>query len=180
MRIYQAGQMWVFSATAIATLVRPHECGNLTQAWAHYFPYDSHNIQINCRYILPEAQPQQSSIDSTVLLQCHNDGECSDMMQTMFFGRSDNTLGHVVDAATALGTNAVACNNVTDCPLNAKFDCIRNSAAVGYCTPLLESKDVTWKTPCFSGAHSTCTELVINLIGFGVGIILGISQLFFS
>ena len=166
--------MWtVVVAVATAALVRPHGCGPLTEAWAHYFPHTTHNIPITCQ-LDPSAKAPAVVSTQPVHLVYRVDAECAELLQELLVQTPTVTLASIQQAAAMFGTTSMACVNVTDCGSPTRFVCNTSVATPGYCVPRLLDSERTWKTPCFDGAHSTCTELIISAIGFGAGILLTI------
>jgi len=170
--------MWLLVGAAVSALVRPHNCGNLTQAWSHYFPLDAHNINVECHRIPSTEVPRQTSRGSTIVLWCRIDAECAQMLSTVLFGQYDQSLSGVAALAATIGSPDVACLNSSQCSDQEYLQCAPlQPNTTSYCVPTLPDKDRSWETACFTGAHSTCGELVTNAIGVGAGVLIGLGKL---
>lgn len=169
--------MWIVAISAIGALIRPQGCGPITQAWAHYYPYAGHNINVRCNESAAIEFPEQITRGNTVSLRCRTDAECAVMLEAVIFGRTTNTFDVVNEVATELNTVSAACVNASDCVVPYKFNCVSVTNGSGYCAPKFNQSYRTWETACFSGAHATCTELIIGAIGIGAGTLLSLGEL---
>lgn len=169
--------MWLVVINALAALIQPQGCGPLTEALAHYYPHATSNLGVRCNQNISTAANWQQPDAHTIILNCRSDVECAQMLQKIVTGYNTNDLNTLNAFARYLNTDSAACINATDCVVPEMFDCIDVVNGTGYCAPKLLDKHRTWDAACFDGAHSTCTEMLINLIGVVAGTLLSLGEM---